>query len=106
MEGKAAMILKACLIGRETAMALQAIKNKGIRHEQHVATISKPKPIESFPGKPQLLSLSMRAYACNPLDFPPVPSLTSLIGVCSKPFEKQLTSRDVRGDQSRLSMNK
>jgi hypothetical protein len=93
-------------LDEKTAMALHEIKNKGIRHEQHVATTSKPEPIESFPGKPQLLSLSMRAYAYNPLDFPPVPSLTGLIGVCSKPFEKQLTSRDVRGDQSRLSMNK
>ena len=88
------------------AMALHEIKNKGIRHEQHVANTSKLETIESFPRKPQLLSLSMRAYAYNPLDFPPVPSLASLIGVCSKPFEKQLTSRDVRGDQSRLSMNK
>ena len=87
-------------------MALHEIKNKGIRHEQHVANTSKLETIESFPRKPQLLSLSMRAYAYNPLDFPPVPSLANLIGVCSKPFEKQLTSRDVRGDQSRLSMNK
>ena len=98
-------------------MALHEIKNKGIRHEQHVANTSKLETIESFPRKPQLLSLSMRAYAYesfpekpqllslsmrayayNPLDFPPVPSLAGHKGVCSIPLEKQLTSRDVRSN--------
>ncbi|KAG2714064.1 hypothetical protein I3760_03G008700 [Carya illinoinensis] len=39
-------------------------------------------------------------------DCPPVPSLTGLIGACSKPFEKQLTPTDVSTNQCRLSFNK
>ena len=31
------------------------LKNKGISHKQHVANTNKPKPIESFRGKPLLL---------------------------------------------------
>jgi hypothetical protein len=57
---------------------------------------SKPKPLQSLPGYPQL---GLPAV-------PPVPSLTDLIGACSEPFEKQLTGSDVKGSQSRLSINK
>ncbi|KAG8658695.1 hypothetical protein MANES_03G176200v8 [Manihot esculenta] len=42
----------------------------------------------------------------EPPEIPPVVGLDGLIGKCSKPFEKQLTSSDVRPDQSRLTMNK
>lgn len=42
----------------------------------------------------------------NPPDIPPVPQLHGIVGRCSKPFEKQLTSSDLSDDQSRLSMNK
>ncbi|KAG6659174.1 hypothetical protein CIPAW_03G014800 [Carya illinoinensis] len=42
----------------------------------------------------------------SPPDCPPVPSLSGVIGACSKPFEKQLTPTDVRTDQCRLSFNK
>ena len=48
----------------------------------------------------------MKAYSCKPLDFPPFPRLNSLIGACSKPFEKQLAFSYVRGDQSKLSLKK
>ena len=48
----------------------------------------------------------MKAYSCKPPDFPPFPRLNSLKGACSKPIEKQLTFNYVRGDQSKLSLNK
>ncbi|KAK4570717.1 hypothetical protein RGQ29_029530 [Quercus rubra] len=48
----------------------------------------------------------MKPYSCKPPDFPPFPRLNSLIGACSKPFEKQLAFSYVRGDQSKLSLNK
>ncbi|KAM7260478.1 hypothetical protein ACFE04_016219 [Oxalis oulophora] len=35
-----------------------------------------------------------------------IPGLEGLIGLCSKPFEKQLTESDVKIDQSRLVMSK
>ncbi|KAJ4824412.1 hypothetical protein Tsubulata_033277 [Turnera subulata] len=42
----------------------------------------------------------------KPPNIPAVPGLEGLIGRCSKPLEKQLTSTDVRKDQCRLSMDK
>ncbi|KAM1068434.1 hypothetical protein ACFX2B_000408 [Malus domestica] len=60
-----------------------------------------------LPGEPQLQVIQGLFYGkYAPPDLPPVPSLRSLIQVHSKPFEKQLTSSDVRDDQSRLSMCK
>ena len=98
---------KACqLLDEKFAIALHEIKNQRIRHKQHVANTSKPEPIQCFQRKPWLLALSMKASSCKPPDFPPFPCLNSLIGACSKPFEKQLEFSYVRGDQSRLSLNK
>ena len=51
----------------------------------------------------------MKAYAYKPPDFPPFPHLNvnGLIGACFSPsFEKLLISSDVKGDQSKLSLNK
>nr|XP_011466877.1 PREDICTED: putative B3 domain-containing protein At4g03170 [Fragaria vesca subsp. vesca] len=42
----------------------------------------------------------------TPPNLPPVPSLHQFIGICSEPFEKQLTPSDVRDGQSRLAMSK
>ena len=98
---------KACqLLDEKFAIALHEIKNQRIRHKQHVANTSKPKPIQCFRRKPWLLTLSMKAYSYMPPDFPPFPCLNSLIGACSKPFQKQLAFSYVRGDQSKLSLNK
>ncbi|KAG6659177.1 hypothetical protein CIPAW_03G015100 [Carya illinoinensis] len=47
----------------------------------------------------------MRPQQQSP-DCPPVRSLSGVIGVCSKPLEKQLTPTDVRTDQCRLPFNK
>lgn len=41
-----------------------------------------------------------------PPSLPPVPSLRQFIGICSEPFEKQLTHTDVKNDQARLAMSK
>jgi hypothetical protein len=41
-----------------------------------------------------------------PPNLPPVPSLQQFIEICSEPFEKQLTSSDVKDGQSRLAMGK
>ncbi|KAM1046938.1 hypothetical protein TB2_025894 [Malus domestica] len=41
-----------------------------------------------------------------PPDVPHVPRIQHLIQVCSKPFEKQLTSSDVRDGQCRFAINK
>ncbi|TQE14206.1 hypothetical protein C1H46_000125 [Malus baccata] len=58
-------------------------------------------------GEPQLEGIQGLFYGnYAPPDLPPVPSLRPLIQVHSKPFQKQLTSSDVRDDQSRLSMSK
>ena len=65
---------------RKLSWLCMKLKTKELGIKQHVSNnTSKPKP-------PQLLSLSMKAYAYKPPDFPPVPSLNSLIGACSKPF--------------------
>ncbi|KAK7838229.1 hypothetical protein CFP56_020151 [Quercus suber] len=53
-----------------------------------------------------VINSSMKAYSCKPPDFPPFPRLNSLIGACFEPFEKQLAFSYVRGDQSKLSLNK
>ena len=88
---------KACqLLDEKFAIALHEIKNQRIRHKQHVANTSKPEPIQCFQRKPWLLALSMKASSCKPPDFPPFPGPNSLIGACSKPFEKWLTSSYVR----------
>ena len=98
---------KACqLLDEKFAIALHEIKNQRIRYKQHVASTGKPEPIQCFQRKPWLLTLSMKAYSCKPPNFPPFPRLNNLIGVCSKPFEKQLAFSYVRGDQSKLSLNK
>ena len=47
----------------------------------------------------------MKANAYKPPYFPPFPRLNGLIGAGFKAFEKQLISSDVRGDQSKLSLN-
>jgi hypothetical protein len=79
--------IRHMILDKETATTLEALKRK-----YKAAT----KPPES--------SLPIEPY--NPPEIPPVQSLISLIGACSKPFEKQLTDSDIRDDQSRLSMNK
>lgn len=90
--GRAALLfnsIRHMILDKETATTLEALKRK-----YNAAT--KNKPAES--------SLSVEVY--NPPKLPPAQSLSSLIGKCSKPFEKQLTESDVRDDQSRLSMSK
>ena len=98
---------KACqLLDEKFTIALHEIKNQRIRHKQHVANTSKPEPIQCFWRKPWLLTVSLKAYSCKPPDFPPFPCLNSLIGAWSKPFKKQLAFSYVKGDDSKLSLNK
>ncbi|OAY55730.1 putative B3 domain-containing protein At4g03170 [Manihot esculenta] len=60
----------------------------------------RPRPLLEKPAAATLFD------TYEPPEIPPVVGLDGLIGKCSKPFEKQLTSSDVRPDQSRLTMNK
>lgn len=68
---------------------------------------SNPKPLQSLSKYPQLgLTVPTKDDTYKPPEFPPIWSLTSVIGAWSKPFEKHLTQNDARDDQSRLSINK
>ena len=81
------------------AIALHEIKNQRIRHKQHVANTSKPEPIQCFQRKPWFIDPVHESLFLQAPGFP-------TIGASSKPFEKQLAFSYVRGDQSKLSLNK
>ena len=109
-EDKAAMILlhikhANCWMRNLPQLCMKSkTKELGISNMQQI--LASQNPFNVSKENHGLLTLSMKAYSCKPPDFPPFPRLNSLIGACSKPFEKQLAFSYVRGDQSKLSLNK
>ena len=109
-EDKAAMILlhikhANCWMRNLPQLCMKSkTKELGISNMQQILASQNPFNVSN--ENHGLLTLSMKAYSCKPPDFPPFPRLNSLIGASSKPFEKQLAFSYVRGDQSKLSLNK
>lgn len=88
--------LKTQKLDRVTASSLQDMTTEILSHSKN----TKNPPLTQMPLRPNL------AVDWTPPAIPPVPSLASVIGECSVPFEKQLTRSDVRADQNRLALNK
>ena len=73
------------------------------------AKIKRQKALKIEEHKEATIGVQQRGlYRQNyaPSNLPPIPRLHSLIQICSKPYEKQLTRSDVKDDQARLAMSK
>ncbi|KDP45182.1 hypothetical protein JCGZ_15047 [Jatropha curcas] len=105
--------LKHTKFDKKTLSTLHAMKSNFLNHRPSSLT-SQPQ-VQDFPGSRAIIRqltgqprslLQLKIDNYRPADIPPIAKLKGQIGRCSKPFEKQLTSSDVRSDQSRLTLNK
>ena len=75
---------KACqLLDEKFSIALHEIKNQRIRHKQHVANTSKPKPIQCFQRRPWFInpvheSLFLQASGVPTIPMPQQPHRSML----------------------------
>lgn len=121
-DGLAALMLSSLkwqALEYETTEELKDLKNKVLRKKRRMELIStKSEPKRCGTSRDQNLvgnninigfqwpEIGMGSDGSILPKLPPIVSLRSIIGKCSKPFEKQLTRTDLEKSQNRLKFNK